>query len=61
MHKYRIQKDSTDDSTCRAEGDADIKNRLLDTVGEESVGWFDRVALKHITICRIDSQQEFAV
>ena len=35
-------------------------NRLLDT--KEGVGWFERAALKHIiTICKRDSQWEFAV
>ena len=32
---YEIQKNSTDDPICRAvKGDTDIKNRLVDTVGE---------------------------
>ena len=28
--------------------DTDIKNRLLDSVGEGRVGWFERIALKHV-------------
>jgi len=28
--------------------DTDIKNRLLDTVGEGKVGWFERIALKYV-------------
>ena len=28
--------------------DTEIKNRLLDSVGEGKVGWFERIALKHI-------------
>ena len=35
---------------------ADIKNRLLDTVEKPRVGWFERIALKHIyiTMCKTD-------
>jgi len=29
-------------------GDADIENRLVDTVGEKRVGRIERIALKHI-------------
>ena len=28
--------------------DTDVKNRLLDSVGEGKMGWFERIALKHI-------------
>ena len=28
--------------------DTDVKNRLLDYVGEGEVGWFERIALKHV-------------
>ena len=35
MHIYRIQKDDNDDPTCRAARDTDVKNRLLDSVGED--------------------------
>ena len=28
--------------------DTDVKNRLLDSVGEVRVGWFERIALKHV-------------
>ena len=27
--------------------DIEIKNRLLDSVGEGGSGWFERIALKH--------------
>ena len=28
--------------------DTDVRNRLLDTVGEGKDGWFERIALKHV-------------
>ena len=28
--------------------DTGVKNRLLDSVGEGGVGWFERIALKHV-------------
>ena len=28
--------------------DTDVKNRLSDSVGEGEVGWFERIALKHV-------------
>ena len=42
---------------CRAamEMEADIENRLVDTVGEGESGNM------YITVCKIDSQWEFAV
>ena len=43
-------------------GETDIENRLMDMGrGEERVRYMERVTWKHITICKIDSQQEFAV
>ena len=46
-------------------GDADIENRLVDTVGKEMVGQMKRVTWKHICccccICKIESQWAFAV
>ena len=39
-----------------------IENVLVDMEGkEERVSCMERVTWKHITICKIDSQQEFAV
>ena len=39
MHIYGISKDGTSDPTCRAtKGDTDVKNRLLDSVGEGEGG-----------------------
>ena len=39
----------------------DIENRLTDMGrGEERVRCMERVTWKHITVCTIDSQQEFA-
>ena len=39
IHIYGIQKDGTSDPTCRAtKGDRDVKNRLLDSVGEGEGG-----------------------
>ena len=38
MHVYGIQKDGTDDPTCRAAKETQIKNRLLDSVGESEGG-----------------------
>ena len=37
MHMYGIEKDGTDESIY-SNGDADIENRLLDTVGEKEGG-----------------------
>ena len=28
--------------------DTDVKNRLLDNVGEGKGGWYERIALKHV-------------
>ena len=39
MHIYGIQKNVTNDPTCKAtKGDTDVKNRLLDLVGEGEGG-----------------------
>ena len=39
-----------------------IENRLMDMgKGEERLSCMERVTWKHITICKIDSQWEFAV
>ena len=37
-HIYGIQKDGSDDPTCRAAKETDIKNILLDSVGEGEGG-----------------------
>ena len=43
-------------------GETDIENRLMDMGREEErVRCMERVTWKHITIWKIDSQQEFAV
>ena len=43
-------------------GEADIENRLMDTGrGEERVGCMESNMETYITICKIDSQWEFAV
>lgn len=46
-------------------GDIDVENRLMDmawAVGrKERVGWTERITWKHITMCEIDSQWEFAI
>ena len=34
MHIYGIQKDGNDDLICKTAGDTDVKNRLLDSMGE---------------------------
>ena len=49
--------DGSEESMCRAamEMEADIENRLVDTVGEGESGNM------YITVCKIDSQWEFAV
>ena len=40
----------------------DIENRHMDIErGEERVRCMERVTWKHITICKVDSQWEFAV
>ena len=38
MHIYGIQKDGNDDPICESARDTDIKNRLLDSVGEGEGG-----------------------
>ena len=38
MHIYGIYKDGNDDLICKTAKDADIKNRLLDSVGEGESG-----------------------
>ena len=38
MHIYGVQKDGNDDPICETERDTDIKNRLLDSVGEGKGG-----------------------
>ena len=38
MHIYGIQKDGNDDPVCETERDADVKNRILDSVGEGKGG-----------------------
>ena len=43
-------------------GETNIENRLMDMRrGEERVRCMKRVTWKHLTICKIDSQWEFAV
>ena len=45
-----------------SDGERDIENRLMDMgSGEERVRCMERVTWKHITICKIDSQWEYAV
>ena len=38
MYIYGIQKDGNNDPICKAARDTDIKNRLLDSVGEGEGG-----------------------
>ena len=44
-------------------GDADIENRLLDTVWEREGGmiWESSIETLYTTICKVDSQWEFVV
>ena len=43
-------------------GETDVENRLMDMgKGEERVGCMESNMETYITICKIDSQQEFAV
>jgi len=43
-------------------GETDIENRIMDIGrGDERVRCMERVTWKHITICKIDSQWEFAL
>ena len=37
-HIYGIQKDGNDDPICKTARDTDVKNRLLDSVGEGEGG-----------------------
>ena len=38
MHTYGIQKDGNDDPICETARDTDVKNRLLDSLGEDEGG-----------------------
>ena len=38
MHTYEIQKDSNDNPICKIAKETDVKNRLLDYVGEGEGG-----------------------
>ena len=38
MHIYGIQKDDNNDPVCKAARDTNVKNRLLNYVGEGEVG-----------------------
>ena len=38
MHMYGIQKDGNDNPICKAGKEIDVKNRLLDYVGEGKSG-----------------------
>ena len=38
MHIYGIQKDGNDDPICETARDTDVKNRLLDSLGEDEGG-----------------------
>ena len=43
-------------------GETDIENRLMDMGrGVERMRCMEKVTWKHITVCKIDSQQKFAV
>ena len=47
---------------CAGQQWRNIKDRLMDMgKGEERLSCMERVTWKHITICKIDSQWEFAV
>ena len=51
MHGYGIQKDVTDEPICKAEMEMQTQRtdyRLVDTVGQESVGPIERIAQRHI-------------
>ena len=65
MHIYGIQKDSTDEPICRAAMKTETEKRLTDMGGgeEEREGTTLGVGNMetYITICKIDSQWEFAV
>ena len=62
IHVYGIWKDGTDEIICRT---------AMETHGEQaggqergrkkSIGCMERVTREHITICKIDSQREFAI
>ena len=64
MHRYGIQKDVSDESIFRAAMETDIENRPMDMRGgEEGEGemYGERNMETYNTICKIDSQWEFAV
>ena len=55
-HVYGIQKDGTNEPTCRAAVETDVDNRLVDGGRRE---WGELRELHgniYITICKIDSQ-----
>ena len=57
-------KDGTDEIICRAARERDIENRLIDTEqGQEGEGemYGESNMETYITICKIDSQWEFAI
>ena len=63
MHICGLKKDGSDESVCRAWVSIDIEYGLVDRVGKGEGG--DKLKEQHwdiyITICKIDSQWEFAV
>ena len=64
MHLYGIQKHGPDEPICRAAVETQTENRLMNTVGvEDGDGWMygESNMETYITICKIDSQWEFAV
>ena len=68
MHRYVIQKDGTGEPICRAAVETQILRTDIWTQlgwGRERVGCMERVTWKHknsyFTMCKIDSQQEFAI
>ena len=64
IHIYGIQKDGIDEIVCRAAMETDTENRLWTWwLGEEREGgmYGESNMEVYITICKIDSQWEFAV
>ena len=63
MHIYGIQKNDTEEFTCRATTEKQTQRTDLWTWGEEGEGeMYGKSDMEtYITICKIYSQQEFAV
>lgn len=57
-----ISRKCTNEPICRAgNSDEEVKNGLVDTGGEEEVGWWETRIDIYSALCKIDSYWEVAV